>query len=499
MSPGNALLSRVVFRGRLYVYRIVAVGLAVILGAAMAELGLRLARYGDAYPDAKPPAYARVYDPFRGFFLKPNQVINWSGACFGVKGIHINQYGMRDRERQLEKTGPRVALLGDSFLRAFEVPNDAAINRALEQEFPGVEFLNFGESGYGTLQSYATYVVLARQFHPDVVMYFMYHNDLIDNHYMLRAWRDGLTEGAHPGANNYPDLVRNRDGSWRFVRPDNLVVPGGLTSLKMRLRQHSRLYFLATRVRDRFRTWRQLRVAQSSPRPTEATPVPLAAASGSLAEESRAIARVRAGMKGEASRRVLPRGHPAVGGVGRGSIVLAAHHDFPAAENLPYPQQWFELAVEGPPRNRYWSEAWEITEWSLTRLAEAVRASGATFLVIGIPAKDLLRIRQVGFQEVTGFPTPAAFEEGYCYRRVGEFLRRQQIPFLNLQEAYTQPINGTTIDPLSLYHACNIHWNERGHRLTAQLVAQFLRRELPATHPIVRAGKAGEPTVAFVN
>ena len=47
----------------------------------------------------------------------------------------------------------------------------------------------------------------------------------------------------------------------------------------------------------------------SSPRTTEAPPVPSAVASGSLAEESRAGARERAGRKGEVSRRVLPRGH----------------------------------------------------------------------------------------------------------------------------------------------------------------------------------------------
>ncbi len=193
-------------------------GARLLLALLAVELTLRIVDYGSEFPDARPPRYVRVYDPWRGFHLQPNQTVHWSSTCFDMQGIEVNSFGMRDRERVLEKSGPRVALLGDSFMRAFEVGNESVINRVLETKFPGVEFLNFGESGHGTIQAFQTYDKIAYQFEPDLVIYIMFVNDLSDNHYLLRAWRGAQPGEVLPGADNYPDYI-SVDGEWEFVTP----------------------------------------------------------------------------------------------------------------------------------------------------------------------------------------------------------------------------------------------------------------------------------------
>lgn len=413
------------------------IGLALaggLVAFGLAEGALRVVGYGNEYPDARPPEYRRVYDPFRGFALQPHQRIHWSAPCFDVKNITTNSFGMRDRERQLEKQGPRVALLGDSFLRAFEVQNDETLNHLLEADMPGVEFLNFGESGYGTVQSYETYARLAAQFKPDAVVYFMYTNDVIDNHAMLRAWRGGTPGAVEPGFDNYPDLVRADDGAWTFVQPKDQMTLRPSWKAKQWLRQHLRTYVLATRARDGL------------------------------------LRRANAGQ----------------------SAAQAAA--FPAAEGVPYPREWMELAAYGPPANQYWEEAWQVSEHALVELAQAVQRDGSRFAVVLVPTKELFRIDELGFTQATGLPRPSSFDPSYLHERIAQALAAEGVPVIDLRPAYTHVAKDASAAPLSFYHTCNIHWSPLGHRVTAQLVETWLRDELrwpiPSAHAASAEGKS---------
>ncbi len=400
--------------------RLLLSGVAVILTLVVIEIGLRVFDYGSEFPDALPPKYVRVYDPWRGFYLQPNQLIRWTSTCFDVQGIETNSFGMRDRERVIEKSGPRVALLGDSFMRAFEVGNNHVINRVLEDEFPSVEFLNFGESGHGTIQAFQTYDKFAYQFEPDIVIYFMYANDVSDDHYQLRAWRGAKPGAVLPGGDNYPDYVKV-DGEWEFVTPtDQYSGPTGILALKTWLGRHVRIYLFGRHIRDAIVLFR-----------TQST----------------------SGVQTISSE---------------GPIF------FPAAEGTEISTPWMHLLALAPPQNKYWNEAWEITLYSLQILAESVSATGAQFVVVGIPDADVFRIQESSFETVTGEAAPDGFDPNYYYDVIGGFLTEQQIPFLNLQQLYPEYV----VDPMSLYHECNFHWNEAGHRVTAELVADFLRRDI---------------------
>jgi hypothetical protein len=104
--------------------------------------------------------------------------IGWYAADFSV-GIHTNSRGFRDREREPAKPDGvvRIALLGDSFVEALQVPLEktagqlleARLNAARDDSKPRYEVLNFGISNYSVGQSMLAYENAAREFAPDYV------------------------------------------------------------------------------------------------------------------------------------------------------------------------------------------------------------------------------------------------------------------------------------------------------------------------------------------
>ncbi|MCU0935922.1 MAG: SGNH/GDSL hydrolase family protein [Gammaproteobacteria bacterium] len=107
--------------------------------------------------------------------------------------VRINGAGLRDdRERALEKPAGtlRVAVLGDSFAEAVQVPVEDAFPAVLERSLAAcealggrtVEVLNFGVSGYSTAQALLTLRARAGVFRPDLVLLaFFPGNDVVEN------------------------------------------------------------------------------------------------------------------------------------------------------------------------------------------------------------------------------------------------------------------------------------------------------------------------------
>ena len=103
----------------------------------------------------------------------------------------INAMGWRDRERTVAKPAGtfRIAVLGDSYVEAFQVEQDstfvARAERAFKQSHPpafnDVEVMNFGRSGMSPTEES---IVLQRDVlpcHPDaVLLLFTPHNDIAD-------------------------------------------------------------------------------------------------------------------------------------------------------------------------------------------------------------------------------------------------------------------------------------------------------------------------------
>ena len=128
-------------------------------------------------------------DPILGSWHRPNARGSERGECYASR-IAMNANGMRDVERSHERSAgvPRVAVLGDSFMEGMQVDLHQLFTQRLQLELasvlrvPRVEVLNFGVSGFGTVQEYWTYRERVRDFAPDLVLLaFFPGNDVTDD------------------------------------------------------------------------------------------------------------------------------------------------------------------------------------------------------------------------------------------------------------------------------------------------------------------------------
>lgn len=146
----------------------IALGLGVTL--VVLEAALRILGIGH-------PVFVGA-DPDRGFAYVPGAAGVWREE--GNAPFRINAQGYRDRDRDQAKPAGsyRVALLGDSFMAGFGIPEDSLMARVLERELAGcpelpgrtVEVFNYGILGYGTAQELITYRLHARPTNPDLVV-----------------------------------------------------------------------------------------------------------------------------------------------------------------------------------------------------------------------------------------------------------------------------------------------------------------------------------------
>src|ERR1041385_1161670 len=151
-------------------------------GLLMTEVFLRVIGY------SAPLFYQPDY--YRGVVLRPNIAGTYQRE--GRNYVSINSAGLRDREHTIAKPPNtiRIALLGDSYCEALQVPLEQTFWWLLQQklescpQFSGkhVEIINFGVSGYGTAQQLITLRQQVWQYSPDIVMLLMTtNNDISDN------------------------------------------------------------------------------------------------------------------------------------------------------------------------------------------------------------------------------------------------------------------------------------------------------------------------------
>ena len=155
-----------------------AVSFAVAI--AMGEVGLRAS--GISYPE----------------FYRLDSRLGWSPHP-GIEGIHamegrtrikINSDGFRDVDHETAKPAGvfRVAVLGDSFTEAREVPLEDAYWKVMEALLSrcigqgGAEVLSFAANGYGTAQQLLVLDDRVWKYAPDaVVLAFFTGNDVLNN------------------------------------------------------------------------------------------------------------------------------------------------------------------------------------------------------------------------------------------------------------------------------------------------------------------------------
>ncbi len=148
----------------------------------VAEAALRIVGYANPY--------FYIFEDQTGWMLRPN-VAGWSrkeGAAY----ININSAGLRDREHARQKPTQtyRIAIVGDSFAEALQVPLEQTFWHLLEHKLAAcparagkqIEVLNFGVSSYGTAQELLALRTRVWDYAPDmIVLVFTPANDLRNN------------------------------------------------------------------------------------------------------------------------------------------------------------------------------------------------------------------------------------------------------------------------------------------------------------------------------
>jgi hypothetical protein len=159
-------------------------GLALIL----ADIGIRIANRW--YP------YFYCYDDYRGWGLNPG-AHGWYRRE-GASHVRINRDGFRgpDYPKAKPPDTVRIAVLGDSYVEAMQVPEDktftAVAGRALADcaalKSKRVEAMNFGVDGYGTAQELVTLDRKVWAYAPDIVVLAIFlGNDIRNNSVALEG------------------------------------------------------------------------------------------------------------------------------------------------------------------------------------------------------------------------------------------------------------------------------------------------------------------------
>lgn len=194
---------------------------ALALGLLLAEVGLRLVGF----------RYLILYreDADVGYSLRPGAEGWWREE--GEAYIRVNSDGLRDREHTKEKPPGtlRVAVLGDSYAEALQVPAESTFWSVAERRLQEcaalggrkVEFINFGVSGFSTARELIMLRTHVRQYSPDVVvLLFTTGNDVRDNSKPLASKYAGLPLPYFVydnGALIFDDsLIRERNESLKF-------------------------------------------------------------------------------------------------------------------------------------------------------------------------------------------------------------------------------------------------------------------------------------------
>lgn len=165
--------------------RYVQNGLLVICSIIIAIVAIDLVSFyivGIKYPGYGGKTFFQ-FSPLTGYFHVPNAEGYWytyrDGTHYPVK---INSFGFSDTSRTVEKTKPRIAMIGDSVVQCWEAEEDKRVHLQMEEMLDQrYEVLNFGVRGFGTDQTYILFKHVGVHFDPDIVVYTFCINDLYDN------------------------------------------------------------------------------------------------------------------------------------------------------------------------------------------------------------------------------------------------------------------------------------------------------------------------------
>ncbi|MGH7933786.1 MAG: SGNH/GDSL hydrolase family protein, partial [Candidatus Binataceae bacterium] len=186
---------------------VLSVVFGVVVALIIADAGVRIANHW--FP------YFYCYDQYRGWGLEPGAAGYYDRE--GHSDVRINNDGFRGPDYTLAKPRNtiRVAVLGDSYVEAMQVPEDETFTAIIQRELADcprlkgsrIQAMNFGVAGYGTAQELMTLKHKVWKYSPDIVVLAVFlGNDIRNNSSALEgdqcrpfyAYRDGELQLTGP-------------------------------------------------------------------------------------------------------------------------------------------------------------------------------------------------------------------------------------------------------------------------------------------------------------
>ncbi|HKP73107.1 MAG TPA: SGNH/GDSL hydrolase family protein [Pyrinomonadaceae bacterium] len=392
---------------------------ALVVGLVIAEVALRVVGY--TYP------VFYTTDAVRGYALQPD-ASGWYRKE-GEAYVRINGDGLRDREHAKAKPAGtlRIAVLGDSYAEALQVPLEDAFWVVMEEKlqacpaFAGrkVEVVNFGVSGYGTAQELLTLRAKVWDYSPDIVLLAVTtNNDITDN---LRA------------------LKKTDEIPYFVYREGKLTLDDSFLQTRAFRLRNSALNRAGRWIRDHLRVIQAFHQAhyalknylasRRTPAPTPTQPDPPAQAT------------------------------PATNAAPTPDAAVIS--DEIGIDNLVYHE----------PADAAWREAWRVTEGLLTLMRDEVKGHGAEFFVVtlsnGVQVHPQPSAREAFMRRV------GATDIFYPDARIKSLGGREGFPVITLAPALQQYAE----QHQAFLHGFgaqlgNGHWNATGHRVAGELLAQ---------------------------
>jgi len=191
------------------------------------------------------PKYFYKIDPVTGWAKKPHSEGMVRLYSDGTKSyVRNNGHGFTDREREIKKSKPRIALIGDSTTEFWEAEEKDRGQFLMEQKLGARwEVLNFGVRGFSTDQAYLLLLHKGMKFAPDIVIYTFCINDIYGNTETIKPYFKFQSEKKLDLVlNNFPYPFKT------LSLDDKKVTTSGFTRINQTLTKYSFIYRKASRL-----------------------------------------------------------------------------------------------------------------------------------------------------------------------------------------------------------------------------------------------------------
>ncbi|MBE9035769.1 SGNH/GDSL hydrolase family protein [aff. Roholtiella sp. LEGE 12411] len=396
----------------------------IFFGLAVVEIGLRIAgiEFNTFY----------TVDQHRGWAGRPDAAgwVRDEGEAY----VQYNSEGFHDREHPQVKPENtfRIALLGDSFTEAVQVPQAQGIAAVIERELKDcptlagrdVEVMNFGVNGYGTDQQLISLQQKVWNYSPDLVLLNFYTgNDVINNSRTLTEKM--VSNTAMDNSALMKPYFIDQEGDW--------VVDDSFVNMDIYRSQKSWWHQAYLQIQDHLRilqVLKQLKYALPLPRQDNEKQDPQLATK------------------------------PA-------KLSPLTDHEW---QNVWKQTEWLVYNTATDPE---WQKAWQLTEGLIRLIHDEAIAKKANFAVVTLTTALQVNpdpnVRHA--QEVSGLT-----DWFYPEKRITALGEQEGFTTINLGQpfqAYAEE-NNVCLHGFDNTFPCDGHWNALGHQLAGEIVAKTL-------------------------